>query len=110
MGLAQLTRRALEIRQRYAELETARFGRAWSDQEIALGFVGNLGDLAKLVLAKNGVRPIPDADEKLAHELADCLWSILVLADRYNIDLEQAFLQTMDRLERHIKKESNKPA
>ena len=31
--------------------------------------VGDVGDLAKLATAKEGVRPIPDADEKLAHEL-----------------------------------------
>ncbi|MCA9884339.1 MAG: hypothetical protein KC708_15260 [Anaerolineae bacterium] len=53
----------------------------------------------KLVQAKNGVRDIPDVDQKLAHELADCLWSILTLADQYQIDLEQTFLATMDEIE-----------
>ena len=47
---------------------------------------------------------IPDAESKLAHELADCLWSVIVLADVHNIDLEAAFLKTMDDLENHIKK------
>jgi NTP pyrophosphatase (non-canonical NTP hydrolase) len=69
---------------------------------LALGFVGDVGDLAKLVMAESGVRHIPGAKEKLAHELADCLWSILVLADTFDVDLEQAFLQTMDDLEQHI--------
>jgi NTP pyrophosphatase (non-canonical NTP hydrolase) len=39
---------------------------------------------------------------KLGHELADCLWSVLVLSDLYGIDLEEAFLHTMDDLERQI--------
>lgn len=67
-----------------------------------MGFMGDIGDLMKLIQAKNGVRAIPDVDDKLAHELADCLWSICVLADLYKIDLEQAFVKTMDEIEQHL--------
>ena len=69
------------------------------------GFVGDVGDLMKLVMAKEGVREIPDVDQKLAHELSDCLWSVLVLANKYNVDLETSFLQTMDELEKRIESE-----
>ncbi len=56
----------------------------------------------KLVMAQHGIRDIPDSKEKLAHELADCLWAVVVLADIYGVDLERAFLTTMDDLETHI--------
>ncbi len=102
MEFEALIQRALEIRQQYARLEQQEYGRAWSAEEIALGFVGDVGDLAKLVMAASGVRHIPDAGHKLAHELADCLWSILVLADALGVDLQRAFLETMDELERQI--------
>ncbi len=102
MEFEKLNQRAIEIRAQYAELEQRNHGRAWTNEEIALGFVGDVGDLAKLVLAKNDVRNIPDANEKLAHELADCLWSILVLAHDFRIDIEQEFLNTMNDLEKHI--------
>ena len=102
MELQALMRRALEIRRQYAEQERATYGRAWTTEEVALGFVGDVGDLMKLVVACAGVREIPDAKAKLAHELADCLWSVLVLADVYGIDLEQAFLRTMQELEERI--------
>jgi NTP pyrophosphatase (non-canonical NTP hydrolase) len=69
---------------------------------VALGFVGDVGDLMKLVQAMEGVRAIPDAPAKLAHELADCLWSVMTLARLYDIDLEAAFASTMDELERDI--------
>jgi hypothetical protein len=36
-----------------------------------LGFVGDVGDLAKVVQAAEGVGNISDAPAKLAHELAD---------------------------------------
>jgi NTP pyrophosphatase (non-canonical NTP hydrolase) len=96
MDLAQLTERAMQVRERYAARERATYGRAWTDEEIALGFIGDVGDLMKLVQARNCVRAIPDADAKLAHEIADCLWCILVLAETYGIDLERAFLETID--------------
>lgn len=62
-----------------------------------------MGDLVKLVMAKEGVRKIQNVDEKLAHELADCLWSVLVLSDHYGVDLESAFVKTMGKIEKEIK-------
>ncbi len=102
MEFQELTRRAIAIREQYAGLERAKYGRAWSGEEIAMGFVGDVGDLMKLVMAQHGIREIPDAKEKLGHELADCLWAVIVLAEVYGVDLEQAFLTTMDDLETHI--------
>jgi NTP pyrophosphatase (non-canonical NTP hydrolase) len=97
-----LIARAAKVRALYAEHETKTYGRAWTREELALGFVGDVGDLAKLVQAMEGVRAIPDAKAKLAHELADCLWSVITLADAYAIDLEQAFAQTMDELQARL--------
>jgi NTP pyrophosphatase (non-canonical NTP hydrolase) len=102
MQFQTLLQRAVEVRQQYAKLEQERYGRPWRSEEVALGFVGDVGDLVKLVMATSGVRDIPDARQKLEHELADCLWSVLVLADAYAVDLERAFIQTMDELEQHI--------
>ncbi|MDP2214691.1 MazG nucleotide pyrophosphohydrolase domain-containing protein [Phenylobacterium sp.] len=98
----ELDDRAWAIRQRYASLETDRYGRSWSAEEVALGFVGDVGDLMKLVQAAEGVRAIPDAKAKLAHELADCLWSVMVLARLYEVDLGAAFAGTMDELEQRL--------
>ena len=102
MEFGDMIRRAIEVRKQYAVLEQATYGRAWTREEVALGFVGDVGDLMKLVLAKGGVRAIPNAEQKLAHELADCLWSLLVLSQMYGIDLERVFCQNMDDLEQHI--------
>ena len=102
MEFERLRERALEMRRQYADLERVRYGRSWTGQELALGFVGDVGDLMKLVQAASGVREIPDAEARLAHELADCLWSVLVLADAYGVDVERAFLDTMDELEQRL--------
>lgn len=103
MEFSSLQERARAVRQRYAELETQRHGRPWSNEEIMLGFLGDVGDLAKLVQGKEGVRPTADLDAKLAHELADCLWSVMTLADAYGVDLEAAFLDTMGALDTRLR-------
>lgn len=69
------------------------------------GFVGDVGGLSKIVVAKHGLRHMDDVDKKLAHELSDCLWSILVLAGKYGVDLPGEFLKTMGELERRIETE-----
>lgn len=106
MDLQALTERAVSVRNQYAVLEQNRYGRPWNNEELVLGFLGDVGDLAKLIMAKEGVRDIPEVQSKLAHELADCLWCLLVLAHRYDIDLQDAFCQTMDELERWIRQQT----
>lgn len=102
MDLTQLTERAMQIRQGFAAYEQRRTGRTWTREEIMQGFVVDVGDLMKLVMAKAGARRVDDMDAKLAHELSDCLWSILVLAKLYDVDLEKEFLRTMSELENKL--------
>ncbi len=97
MQLDELTRRALRLQAQFAA--RAGGGREWTREEVMQGFVGDVGDLMKLVMAKAGARPATDVDRKLAHELADCLWSVLVLAHHYGVDLEPEFRATMDEIE-----------
>jgi NTP pyrophosphatase (non-canonical NTP hydrolase) len=91
--------RALEVRQRFEEYEVATFGRAWSLEELVLGLVGDVGELAKAIQARAGIRELDEGQKRLEHELADVLWSAIVLADRCGVDLEAAFLRTMTELE-----------
>jgi len=56
----------------------------------------------QLVIAENGKRNIANSKDKLEHELADCLWSIIVLAQVHDIDLESSFVNTMNELEMHL--------
>jgi len=102
MDFRDLTLRALSVREQYRAHEQKNYGTSWSNEELALGFVGDVGDLVKLVMACNGRRNIPDARSKLAHELADSLWSVIVLAEAHGVNLEEAFLETMDDLDSWI--------
>jgi NTP pyrophosphatase (non-canonical NTP hydrolase) len=79
-------------------------GRLWTNQEIAQGFVGDVGSLMKIIMAKEGLRKMEDVDDRLAHELSDCLYCISILANNYGIDLEKSFLENMTKLETRISK------
>lgn len=50
------------------------------------------------------MRAMDKVDDKLKHELADCLWSIMALANAYGIDIEKAFTHTMNELEERLTK------
>ncbi len=102
MTFQELQDRAMVVRGHYTKLEKKLYGKEWSNEEIALGLVGDIGDLMKLVVAKEGTRKMDDVDEKLAHELSDCLWVLFVLSKKYGIDLESSFLKTMTDLEHRI--------
>ena len=107
MQYDELLDRAITIRNRYDELNMSKRNARWNEQQIMAGFVGDVGDLSKIIMAKHGLRAIENVDRKLAHELSDCLWSVLVLASKYDIDLATEFMKTMDELETRITNDSN---
>jgi NTP pyrophosphatase (non-canonical NTP hydrolase) len=95
MELTKLIESAQAIRQEYSLLEKEQYRREWSGEELMHGYMKDVGDSAKLEQTKEGIRDLDDANKKLAHKLSDCLWSIIVLSDHYNVDLEAGFMQTM---------------
>lgn len=105
MKYSELEESALKLNELYEQLEMKLYGRAWTTQELTLGFVGDIGDLAKLIQANAGIRNIDDYKSKLGHELSDCLWSVIVLANKCGVDLEAEFSRNIEGLMEHVSKE-----
>lgn len=103
MEFEAIIERAREVRRLYEAVERGRYGRSWSLEELTLGLVGDVGDLAKLVQAREGVRDVDDVATRLEHELADVLWATIVIAEQCGVDLERAFVSTMDQLGRQLR-------
>lgn len=100
---ASLITRAIQVRDQYSELNEKDGHSKWSVTDTMSGFVGDVGDLSKLIMAKQGLRRGPEGlNDKLAHELADCLWSVIVIANELGVDLETEFTKTMDELSARI--------
>lgn len=108
MEFEAIQAKARQVAQLYARRDVERFGRPWNASELVLGFIGDVGDLAKLTQAKAGVRPHGELDKALEHELADCLWSLIVIADAFEIDLESAFRRTMGELSDQLRDDSER--
>ena len=109
MEFQRIIKRALEIRKKYSDLEKKKYGKKWDNEQIMRGFEKDIEDLRRLVVAeerkKDRFRDVMKVDSELSHELADCLGSILVLADRYGVNMEKSFFETMDEIEKKIDNE-----
>jgi NTP pyrophosphatase (non-canonical NTP hydrolase) len=90
--------KAKEIKDKYDVLN----GKKWVVAEYTQGFVCDVGDLMKLVMAKGGSRKVENVDQKLKHELFDCLWSIIIIADELGIDLESEFVKQANELKKEL--------
>ena len=102
LTLPEATRLALHVRGLFALFEQHTLGKEWTILDLASGCSIDCADLLRLVMAKEGLRKIDDIDAKLEHELCDVLWSVLVIADRYSVDLSKAFPDQMKALENLI--------
>jgi NTP pyrophosphatase (non-canonical NTP hydrolase) len=102
MELQQLTDQAIRIKELYGEKNRTEGLRQWGATEYAQGFVADVGDLLKLMMARDQFRSGDHVEQRIRHELVDCLWSVLVIAHELNIDLAEEFAEGMKTLESRI--------
>jgi len=95
----QIIQKTREIFKLYAESDERRLGHEWPRGEYAKALAADVGALIKLTMAKDGLREVENVDEKLKHEFGDVLSALIYLADKYDVDIEQAFWETMKTLE-----------
>ena len=99
MDLQEAVTEAVAVRAAFREFEQREYGREWSLSDLVAGLATDVGDLARLVAAKQGIRRAPeDLDAALAHEVADCLWAIFVIADAVGVDVPTAYENGMSGL------------
>jgi len=72
--------------------------RRWGVPEFLKGFVGDVGNLMRLIRYRKRGHSSEDINKKLGNELSDCLWSLLILSDELGIDIENAFMSNMREL------------
>jgi NTP pyrophosphatase (non-canonical NTP hydrolase) len=91
-----LEQRAMEIRRRYDAQARAKNQQPWNAVKLARGFKKDVIDLLTIIEQDMVDR------RKLSHELADCLWSVLVIARKLDVDVERAFWTTMGEIDNRI--------
>jgi NTP pyrophosphatase (non-canonical NTP hydrolase) len=90
--LADAAKRATRVRALYHQLEVQYHNTEWSTEEDMLAFSSDIGVLARLVMASEG-RWDKDGDVRgeLKDKMGECLWWLLVMSDRLDIDITEAF-------------------
>ena len=71
----------------------------WTLGELTLGLVAASGISRSSCRRMRACARSRRRRVKLAHEPADALWSVIVIAARCDVDLEAAFVETMDELD-----------
>lgn len=104
MDFEQMVIIVKDVQEKYRKLNSSRGNKRWEAAEYMQGFMGDVGMLAKLIMAKNNYRNLEDVDQKLREELADCLYAVIVIASELNIDLESGFVENMKVLKDNVEK------
>lgn len=103
MDFKEFIQKAKEIQKLYRDLNKKHGEQKWTASEYAQGLVGDVGNLTKLIMAKNNFRTIKNLDEELKHELVDCLWALIIISEELHIDLEKEYYEKMKKFKKIIK-------
>lgn len=94
---------AKQIREKYHQLEEHHHGSRWSVEEDALAFLTDAALVGRLTMAEQKRWPAgPDSQKELKHKLGECIWWLMVLADRMDIDLEKEVQQFLQQTRQHL--------
>lgn len=89
--MENLNERSLAIRKLYRELEKQHHGSEWTVEEDALAFLSDAGLVGRLTMSQQGRWPKGEQTiPELEHKLGECIWWLTVLADRMNLDINEA--------------------
>lgn len=100
--LKKIIERSLEIRSKYHELELIHHGGKWTVEEDALAFLTDAGLVGRNVMSQQQRWPKANTETELEHKLGETIWWLIVLADRMEIDIEEAIGKFLSKTERQL--------
>lgn len=101
--LSHVVARSRKIRAIYHRLERKYHGSEWTLGEDALAFLTDAGLVGRLTMAHQGRWPMEkETAQELEHKLGECIWWLIVLADRMEIDPERALDAFLTKTERQL--------
>jgi len=104
LDLAEIKERSLALRERYHELELQHHGSEWTVEEDALAFLTDAGLVGRLTMSQQGRWPKGEQTvPELEHKLGECIWWLTVLADRMDVDINEATSKFLTKTENLLK-------
>lgn len=99
--LSEAVERSIQIRQLYHRLERRYHEQEWTVEEDALAFLTDAGLVGRLTMSQQGRWRVPgETVPELEHKLGECIWWLIVLADRMDIDIGEALDRFLSKTER----------
>ncbi|WP_316768165.1 MazG-like protein [Pedobacter frigiditerrae] len=103
MDIKQVIERSKKIRAAYHQLEKQHHGSEWTVEEDALAFLTDAGLVGRHTMSQQKRWPANNTDAELEHKLGECIWWLTVLADRMDIDIEEAVENFLAKTEKLLK-------
>lgn len=104
MNFNEIVERSVQIRKLYHNLEKIYHEKEWTVEEDALAFLTDAGLVGRLTMSDQGRWPTNgDTKSELQHKLGECIWWIIVLAERMDIDISEALETFLSKTERNLK-------
>ena len=101
--LSEAVARSQKIRKLYRRLELKHHGSEWTVEEDALAFLTDAGLVGRLTMAQQGRWPMEkEAAHEVEHKLGECIWWLIVLAERMEIDAERALEAFLTKTEQQL--------
>lgn len=100
MDFGDVVQRSIQIRESYHQLERQLHGKEWTVEEDALAFLTDAGLIGRLTMSQQGRWPTDgDPAPELEHKLGECIWWLVVLAKRMNVDISEALESFLSKTE-----------
>ena len=103
MNFRELVTRSNDIKVKYRTKNLEDGHKEWTVSDYMSGFVKDVGDLSKLIMAQQNLRSFDgNLEDALKHELGDCLWSLIIICEELGIDPKDALNKTLTDLEERL--------
>lgn len=98
----EIIERSVQIRNQYHKLEEQYHETRWTVEEDVLAFLTDAGLVGRLTMSQQKRWPKGgNTEAELEHKLSECIWWLLVLADRMEIDIKDSMEHFLTKLENH---------
>ncbi|MDF2533272.1 MAG: ribosomal protein [Clostridia bacterium] len=90
-------------RKLYHQLERQYHEKEWTVEEDALAFLTDAGLVGRLTMSQQGRWPTNGEHvTELEHKLGECIWWLIILAERMNIDIGEALEKFLSKTEKNL--------
>jgi len=105
MNFSEVVERSVQIRKLYHHLEKHYHEKEWTVEEDALAFLTDAGLIGRLTMSQQGRWPSKrDTVSELEDKLGECIWWIIILAERMNINISEALEKFLSKTEENLGK------